>query len=229
MEGNIAFIPVRGGSKSIPLKNIKLFCGKPLVYWVAKAASDCSCIDKVYVSTDCKEISEVVNDLALPKIQLVKRSIETATDSSSTELAMLEFAQLYDFQNIVLIQATSPLLMTDDLHNGFDVFFKPGVDSVVSVVRQKRFIWSKSKNGSVQSVNYDPKKRPRRQEWDGFLVENGAFYITSKRMLLKNRCRLSGNVYCCEMNEDSYFEIDEPDDWPIMETILKQRLKRCQT
>ena len=49
---NIAFIPVRGGSKSIPLKNIKILAGKPLVYWTAKAANDSKCIDKVIIATD---------------------------------------------------------------------------------------------------------------------------------------------------------------------------------
>ena len=46
---NIAFIPVRAGSKSIPLKNIKIINGKPLVYWTAKAANDAKCIDKVII------------------------------------------------------------------------------------------------------------------------------------------------------------------------------------
>ena len=57
---NVAFIPVRGGSKSIPLKNIKEIGGKPLVYWTAKAANDCKDIDQVYIATDNKIIKEVV-------------------------------------------------------------------------------------------------------------------------------------------------------------------------
>jgi len=55
---NVAFIPVRGGSKSIPLKNIRPMCGKPLVYWTVKAACDCKFIDKVYVATDSEKIKE---------------------------------------------------------------------------------------------------------------------------------------------------------------------------
>lgn len=57
---NVAFIPVRGGSKSIPLKNIKPLCGKPLVYWTIKAACNCEQIDKVFVSTDSEEIWNIV-------------------------------------------------------------------------------------------------------------------------------------------------------------------------
>lgn len=60
---NVAFIPVRGGSKSIPLKNIKPICGKPLVYWTVKAACECRYIDKVYVSTDSEVIRNAVRDL----------------------------------------------------------------------------------------------------------------------------------------------------------------------
>ena len=57
---NIAFIPVRGGSKSIPLKNIKPICGKPLVYWTVRAACGCKYIEKVYVATDSDEIKGTV-------------------------------------------------------------------------------------------------------------------------------------------------------------------------
>ena len=58
----VAFIPVRGGSKSIPLKNIKLLNGRPLVYWTIDAAVNCKYIDKVYVATDSQKIMDVVNN-----------------------------------------------------------------------------------------------------------------------------------------------------------------------
>jgi len=113
---NVAFIPVRGGSKSIPLKNIKEINGKPLVYWTIKAACECKFIDKVYVATDSVEIKEVINrfqnqDGKFDKVCVIGRSAESATDTASTEFAMLEFAEHYEFDNIVLIQATSPLLV----------------------------------------------------------------------------------------------------------------------
>ena len=55
----IAFVPVRGGSKSIPLKNIKDFCGKPLVYWVLCSLQN-SLVDKIIVSTDSIQIESMV-------------------------------------------------------------------------------------------------------------------------------------------------------------------------
>lgn len=226
---NVAFIPVRGGSKSIPLKNIKPISGKPLVYWTVKAACGCSYIDKVYVATDNDIIKETVESFKtgceaelFKKAEVIGRSAESASDTASTESAMLEFAEKHVFDNIVLIQATSPLLQATDLDSGFEAFLSEGTDSVLSVVRQKRFHWTNDKNGFAYPTNYDVFHRPRRQEFDGYLVENGAFYICSKTDLLKTRNRVSGNIKAVEMNEDTFFEIDEPSDWVIIEALMKK-------
>lgn len=227
---NIAFIPVRGGSKSIPLKNIKPICGKPLVYWTIRAACGCKYIEKVYIATDSDRIRETVESFKagadpdiLSKAVVIGRSAKSASDTASTEFAMLEFAEKYEFDNIVLIQATSPLLTSEDLDRGFEVFKEDGTDSVLSVVRQKRFHWGVDKDGLAHPTNYDVFHRPRRQEFDGYLVENGAFYITSKTDLLRSRNRISGRIRAVEMDEDSFFEIDEPSDWMIIESLMMKR------
>lgn len=226
---NVAFIPVRGGSKSIPLKNIKPISGKPLVYWTVKAACSCKYIDKIYVATDSDIIRETVESFKIgieaelfSKVIVIDRSAKSASDTASTEFAMLEFASNYEFDNIVLIQATSPLLVSDDLNRGFEAFNEEGTDSVLSVVRQKRFHWAKDKNGFFHPTNYDVFKRPRRQEFDGYLVENGAFYISSKTDLIKSQNRVSGNIKAVEMDEDTFFEIDEPSDWVVIEALMKK-------
>ena len=226
---NVAFIPVRGGSKSIPLKNIKPISGKPLVYWTVKAACGCKYIDKVFVATDSDKIRETVESFKsgsevelFSKAIVIDRSAESASDTASTEFAMLEFASNFEFDNIVLIQATSPLLVSDDLDRGFEAFNEEGTDSVLSVVRQKRFHWANDENGFAHPTNYDVFKRPRRQEFDGYLVENGAFYISSKTDLIKSQNRVSGNIKAVEMNEDTFFEIDEPSDWVIIEALMKK-------
>lgn len=224
---NVAFIPVRGGSKSIPLKNIKPICGKPLVYWTIKAACGCKYIDKVYVATDSNIIRETVELFKTEfensnKVNVIDRSVESASDTASTEYAMLEFAEHYGFDNIVLIQATSPLLQASDLDRGFEEFKKPNTDSVMSFVRQKRFNWRYTAEGNAIPTNYDVFHRPRRQEFDGYLVENGAFYITSKADLLRTKNRISGNIKAVEMSEDTFFEIDEPSDWVIIEALMKK-------
>ena len=110
---NIAFIPVRGGSKSIPMKNIKELNGKPLVYWTAKAANAAKCIDKVVIATDSKEIKEVVSIFNLDKIEIYDRKPQNASDTASTESVMLEYIAQSDLDNrdnFFLIQATSPML-----------------------------------------------------------------------------------------------------------------------
>ena len=174
---NVAFIPVRGGSKSIPLKNIKQICGKPLVYWTIKAACGCKYIDRVYVASDSEKIRKTVEQFKtgneaemFAKVTVIERSVESASDTASTEYAMLEFAEKYELDNIALIQATSPLLQSMDLDNGFEAFETEGTDSVLSVVRQKRFHWAKDERGYAYPTNYDVFQRPRRQEFNGYLV-----------------------------------------------------------
>lgn len=229
MAVNVAFIPVRGGSKSIPLKNIKPICSKPLVYWTIKAACACKYIDKVYVATDNDKIRRTVENIKygndshlFTKAEVIGRSIESASDTASTEYAMLEFAKNFEFENIVLVQATSPLLQAADLNRGFEVFQTEGTDSVISVVRQKRFQWENDDKGFAHPTNYDIFHRPRRQEFDGYFIENGAFYISSKAALIKSQNRISGNVKAVEMNEDTFLEIDEPSDWTIIEMLMKK-------
>ncbi len=229
---NVAFIPVRGGSKSIPLKNIRPICGMPLIYWTVKSACSCEYIDEVYIATDSDDIRRAVesftgriDDNSFSKVRLIGRSAENASDTASTESVMLEFAQSHDFDNIVLIQATSPLLTDEDLRNGFLLYNTEGTDSVLSVVRQKRFNWAVDDRGNAHPVNYDPFNRPRRQEFEGYLVENGAFYITSRSSLIATRNRISGNIKASEMDAASYLEIDEPDDFFLIETLLQNRLR----
>lgn len=218
---NIAFIPVRGGSKSIPMKNIKLFAGKPLVYWTICAAIGCRDIDCVFVATDNEEIKNTVLSFGFNKLKVVGRSKKSASDIASTESVMLEFAKEYMFDNIVLIQATSPLLTSKDLTEGLRQLNH--ADSVLSVVRQRRFLWNQGQY--AVPVNYDYNNRPRRQEFEGFFVENGAFYITGRHALLQTGCRLSGRIKIVEMPEDTYYEIDESTDWVIAENLMRKRLE----
>ena len=80
---------------------------------------------------------------------------------------MIEFAQEYEFDTLFLIQATSPLLTADDLDGGFELYNKENTDSVLSVVRQKRFCWRTDERGIASPITYDFSRRPRRQEFEG--------------------------------------------------------------
>lgn len=228
--GYTAFIPVRAGSKSIKLKNIRSIAGKPLVYWTIEAACACEAIHKVYISTDGAIIRQCVEDqqpnFSHPeKIHFVDRDPATATDTASTESAMIDFASKVDFEHIILIQATSPLLTAQDLLAGIQTYEDGKYDSVLSVVRQKRFCWIDDGAGGFRPTNYDFNHRPRRQEFEGYLVENGAFYITSAQAFYRSNCRLSGRIGICEMPESTYYEIDEPADWIIIEHLLEKRMQ----
>lgn len=225
---DIAFILAMRGSKSIPLKNIKPICGRPLLYWTTKAACECKDIDLVYIATDSPEIREVAESFRREagegiwgKIRVIDRSAQSAGDRASTESVMLEFAGAYGFDNIVLVQATSPMLRSSDLEGGFALFRRPDTDSVLSVVRQRRFFWRED-GGKAVPVNYDVFHRPKRQEFDGYFMENGAFYITSKENLLKSQNRISGNIKAYEMEEDTAYELDEPSDWVIVEALMER-------
>lgn len=218
---NIAFIPVRGGSKSIPLKNIKVLAGKPLVYWTAKAANDAVCIDEVVIATDSPEIKSAVQRFQLEKLKVYDRNSENAQDSSSTESVMLEYIQntdLKDDDNLFLIQATSPLLKSKFIDEMFDKLNSDGADSILSCVVDKRFYWTKDGN----SINYDYRNRPRRQDFEGYLMENGACYINSVKNIIKDENRLSEEVSVYVMPDYTAVEIDEPDDFLLVERLMEK-------
>jgi CMP-N-acetylneuraminic acid synthetase len=82
-----ALVPLRGGSKSIPLKNVKKIAGEPLCFWVLKACVDSNFFKEIVVSTDSDDIKRVVQSLGLP-IRIIDRPSEYATDDASTESGM---------------------------------------------------------------------------------------------------------------------------------------------
>lgn len=218
---NIAFIPVRGGSKSIPLKNIKEICGKPLVYWTASSANEASCIDKVIIATDSDEIKSVIRSLKLNKVEIYNRRSENAKDTSSTESVMLEYIEQSNLKNndlFFLIQATSPMLKAEHIDKMYNKFISEKSDSAFSCVVTKRFFWTKD----GKPVNYDYKNRPRRQDFEGYMLENGACYINSIENILRDKNRISGKKTLFEMPEYTSYEIDEPDDFLIIEELMKR-------
>ncbi len=226
----IAFIPVRGGSKSIPLKNIKLFCGKPLVCWNIEALEQCQEVDEIIVATDSDQIEETVISRYYNKTKVYRRSAENACDTASTESVMLEYiryAQLSADDIFMLVQATSPLTETIHFMEALDMYSKGEYDSILTCVRNFRFFW----NEDGTSMNYDYKNRPRRQNFSGMLMENGAFYINKVGSILKSGNRLSGHIGIYEMPEYTATEIDEPDDWIVLENLMRKHIlsKRKET
>ena len=224
---NIAFIPVRGGSKSIPLKNIKDFCGKPLVYWTVSALQKAAEVDKIVVATDSRQIKQTVIDFGFSKVEVYDRKPENAIDTASTESVMLEYiniASLPDDTVFMLVQATSPLTQTKDFSAGLKMYFSGEYDSILTCVRNYRFYW----NDDGTPKNYDYKKRPRRQDFHGKKKKNGAFYISTVKNIKESGNRLSGKIGIYEMPEYTSAEIDEPDDWAILENLMQRHILNKQ-
>ena len=224
---NIAFIPARCGSKSIKLKNIKLFCNKPLIYWNLKALEQSSMIDEIVVATDCSEIKKTVEDFKFPKLRVFDRGKLNAQDKSSTESVILEFLGKEKYDNndkLLLVQATSPLTETIDFEKALNKMNCENADSLLTCVREKKFIW----NDNNEPVNYNFFERPRRQDFNGILIENGAFYINYIGNIFKHKNRLCGKISIYEMENYKYIEIDEEIDWVIAESLMKKQQRNIQ-
>jgi CMP-N-acetylneuraminic acid synthetase len=214
----VALVPLRGGSKGIKDKNIKPLFGKPLCYWVLEAASCAAEVDEVYVSTDSQKIANVVESLGLG-VQVIERPDSLATDSATTEAVVEHFLSVLSPKVLITIQATSPLLQSSDIDAAMSQFRKNDLDSLISINRLKQFLWNE--NGTP--LNYDPRNRPRRQDFAGAIVENGAFYISKRTTILKHGSRIGGKVGFFELSEAGRLEIDDMVDFRIADLLLRYR------
>lgn len=221
----IAIIPLRAGSKGIPGKNKKKLLGRPLFSWTLGEAIF-SKLDEIYIFTDDKDIMEYVNKnyTWTKKVRVMERTEESATDTASTEFGMIELAQRlnYDFDIFCLLQATSPLTTREDIDKCLDKIEREKYDSALTVVNTMRFIW----NENGESINYNYNSRPRRQDFKGLLVENGAVYVTTKEQFKSSGIRIGGNIAIVKMPEDTLTEIDEKEDWVVIEKLIENRLSK---
>ncbi|MDA0195260.1 MAG: HAD hydrolase family protein [Bacteroidetes bacterium] len=221
-QKRIAFVPVRCGSQSIELKNIKNFCGRPLVFWVTSQLQKSASIDQIIIATDCDEIASIVQGFKFPKVEIYRRDSENATDEASTESVLMEYlskVSLAKTDLVFLVQATSPFTLSKDFDGALKKFQLENADSLLSGTKFKRFLW----DYSGDSLNYNYEKRPRRQDFKGTFLENGAFYISSVKQILDSKNRLSGKIGLYEMPDYTSLELDEPDDWSIGEQLMTQK------
>lgn len=213
----IALIPARGGSVGVPGKNIKPIHGKPLIAFTIESALQSSVFQQVWVSTDSEEIARVAEQSGA---YVHWRSAESATSYARSEAAIDDFLTKHSgFNAIALIQATSPLTQAKDFRTAWEAFDKGSYDSLVTVTRSYRFRWEKQEGFGIP-LNYAPSYRPRRQDWDGELHENGAFYFTTLEQYHKSKCRLGGAILLHEMGEQSMYEIDTAVDFTVVSALL---------
>ena len=212
-------MPLRGGSKSIPNKNIRNIARRPLYEWSLEQALRSQCFDEIYVASDSEVIRNTVANRFPEAVTVIDRSAESATDTATTEVIMLEVQQRVKFDVMCLIQATSPLTSAEDFTHAKEKFISGSYDSLLSAVPFNRFLW----DAEEKPINYDPAQRPRRQDAAVQYMENGAFYFTTSELLEKNRCRLGARIGIHIMQADTACEIDEPRDWEVVEQLLLGR------
>tara|TARA_B100000900_G_scaffold130905_1_gene110722 strand:+ start:44 stop:748 length:705 start_codon:yes stop_codon:yes gene_type:complete len=223
----IALIPARGGSKGIPRKNIKSFCGKPLIYWSIKVALENKLIDRVIVSTEDKEIAQIAKDFSA-EVPFLRSEALANDDSLTIDVVLNILEKLDDVTDILLLQPTSPLRRIEDLSSIFELRKKCSSDSAVSVCQSEKNL------ALYQEI--DPKRRlkpllkgekilPRQFSKMKYLI-NGSMYLSSKESIIKNKSLITSNTVGYIMPEIFSIDIDNQLDWDIGEFLMKKNMKK---
>lgn len=227
----LCVIPVRGGSKGIPRKNIKPIAGKPLVAWTIEQALAAQTalagehtVD-VLVSTDDAEIAEVAR--AYGAQVPFMRPEDLAEDTTATEPVVEHAIEFYTAAGqrpdaVMLLQATSPVRLPGTLKRAIRQFAASGSDSMVGVIPIGPFIWTATEPPTAQ---YEVMARPRRQELtrETFRYrENGSMYITKTELYETLHNRLGGAIELFMLDEVEGVDIDAMIDFTVAEHQLKQ-------
>ena len=224
----ISIIPARGGSKSLPLKNIVTICGHPLISWIIKASLNSKMISKTFVSTDSIIIEKIAKRYGA---EVIWRPEEISGDSASSESALLHVLETlrekegYVPDYIVFLQCTSPLTSTEDIDNCIKKLLEENADSATTVTRFHYFIWKIKKDNGAVGINHNKKFRPRRQDRDPQYLETGAVYVMKTEGFLIHKHRFFGKTVLSEMPEERVLEIDEPYQLQIAEHRLREIIK----
>ena len=227
----LCVIPVRGGSKGIPRKNLKPIAGKPLVAWTIEQALDAKTalapeieLD-VVVSTDDKELADIAREYCA-EVPFM-RPAELAEDTTATEPVIehaIEFMSHEDRRPdaVMLLQATSPVRLPGTLARAVRQFAASDSDSMVGVIPIGPFIWAATEPPTAQ---YEVMARPRRQELtrETFRYrENGSMYITKTEIYEKFHNRLAGKIELFMLEDIEGVDIDAPIDFSVAEHQLEQ-------
>lgn len=224
-----ALIPCRSGSKGIPNKNFKDFCGKPLWHWTLGEVVKSNIFDKIIVSSD----GGIKNDHPIYMNLIIDndRPMDFATDEARLDPLLFYYMGKYpDIDIWCLLQPTSPLRTGSDIKGAFKKICKERYESVVSVYNEKGFYWIKDCIGfmgmKIPVATYHVDRRPNRSERKNWFSENGAIYFTKKIAIKATGHRLGGQVGLYVMPKERSFEIDEQIDWFVCESLMNKRLRR---
>ncbi|MDX1912528.1 MAG: acylneuraminate cytidylyltransferase family protein [Saprospiraceae bacterium] len=218
----LGVIPARGGSKGIPLKNIRLLGGKPLLLYTLEAAF-ASRLDRVIVSTDHPDIAQVAHEAGA---EVLIRPAELSDDHSPT-LPVLQHALRYagsDYQAVVTLQPTSPFRTAEHINTALVMFNQhPEADALVSVVALPHQFHPMSvmemRDGRLFPFMGNETMVLRRQEKSALWARNGAaIYITRSERL--GSYVFGGNLLAFEMRKTESMDLDDLEDWALAEALL---------
>jgi CMP-N,N'-diacetyllegionaminic acid synthase len=217
----VCVIPVRGGSKGIPRKNLLPIAGKPLVVWTIEQALAVPGL-RVIVSTEDAEIADVSRTA---RAEVVMRPDGFAQDSTASEPAIEHVIETLTARGerpdvVMFLQATSPVRLPGTLSRALGEFEASQADSMVGVVAESPFLWN---NTHPATADYNFGHRPRRQDIPADAMkyrENGSIYITRTEVYERSHNRLGGNVELFIMDAVEATDIDTPADFSRAEALL---------
>lgn len=217
----IAMITARGGSKRIPRKNIKEFCGKPILAYSIEAALESRIFDEVMVSTEDNEIADIAvkYGAAFP----FRRSDEMAGDHAMTIDVMLEVVEEYrkrgrEPESVCCIYPTAPFVTAEKLKKANALFEESGADAVIPVVRfsfppQRCFVI----DGEFIKFKWKEHELSRSQDLEPFYHDAGQFYFIKTDVMVRQRTLVPNRTAPLIMDEMEVQDIDNMDDWNIAE------------
>lgn len=224
----IAIITARGGSKRIPRKNIKEFCGKPILAYSIEAALDSGMFDEVMVSTDDEEIAEVAKKYGA-KVPFY-RSEETSGDFATTNDVLLEVLAEYEkmgehFELGCCIYPTAPFVTAEKLKNAVEQLVNSDADTLIPVVS---FSYPPQRAMIVKDdrlvFEYPQYLDSRSQDLEPHYHDVGQFYVFKTDAYKQNRKLMVGNILPMVVSELEVQDIDNQTDWEIAE--IKYRLMK---
>lgn len=226
---NIAIIPARSGSKGLKDKNIKLLNGKPLIWYSIQVALESKCFDEVMVSTDSEKYAEIARECgaSVPFLRSAEMSTDKASSWDSVREVLINYrnnGQMFD--NVMLLQPTSPLRRVEDIINAFNLMKDKKAESIVGVCETDHSpLWSNTlpEDGCLKGFVRSEVKNIGRQELPTYYRINGAIYLTKidYSVLKFDLCNESGYAYV--MPQECSVDIDTELDFKMVEFILKDK------
>ena len=214
----LLLVPARKGSKGVKKKNIIDVLGKPLIAYTIEQALD-SGIGDVIVSTDSNEIADISRFYGAEVPFL--RSKKLSSDDAATIDVIFDFLDHYPvYENIILLQPTSPLRKSEDIKNAVNLFKEKKMNALIStksIKFNKSFIFNF--NNNFLSID-KPVEVTRRQEWSKAMIPNGAIFIANCKKLRKyGSFYMKGTGYY-EMETAKSIDIDTIDDLELVRKLL---------